>query len=158
MKFSKIGALLLTLACLLLPFSSATAAGAGVWDNIGTYGMTSQTPIIKSSGGKFYFHNNSFYGFTFTLYEVDGAGSTPEIARKISTSDRKATVRRSMSAVLQMVRINKQNSSCLKGMIHISPLLVMIEFPINSKPAVYSRRVFLIKFPPYTYRHKKVPI
>ena len=32
MKFSKIGALLLTLACLLLPFSSATAAGAGVWD------------------------------------------------------------------------------------------------------------------------------
>lgn len=82
MKFSKIGALLLTLACLLLPFSSASAAGAGVWDNIGTYGMTSQTPIIKSGGGKFYFHNNSFYGFTFTLYEVDGAGSTPEIARK----------------------------------------------------------------------------
>ena len=35
MKFSKIGALLLTLACLLLPFSSASAAGAGVWDNIG---------------------------------------------------------------------------------------------------------------------------
>ncbi|MGO4898446.1 SDR family NAD(P)-dependent oxidoreductase [Bacillus sp. GM2] len=47
-----------------------------------------------------------------------------------------------MSAILQMVRIKKQNSFCLKGTIHTSPLLAMIEFPINSKPAVYRRRFF----------------
>ncbi|MDI5791087.1 hypothetical protein PO124_29895 [Bacillus licheniformis] len=87
MKFSK-SVPYCSLWRVCFAFSSATAAGAGVWDNIGTYGMTSQTPIIKSSGGKF-ISQQQLYGFTFTLYEVDGAGSTPEIARKISTSDRK---------------------------------------------------------------------
>lgn len=72
MKFSKIGALLLTLACLLLPFSSATAAGAGVWDNIGTYGMTSQTPIIKSSGGNFIFTTTAFTALHLRCMKLTG--------------------------------------------------------------------------------------
>lgn len=93
MKFSKIGALLLTLACLLLPFSSASAAGSGVWDNIGTYGMTSQTPIIKSGGGNFIFTTTAFMALLLRCMKLTGREARPKSLEKISTSDRKATVR-----------------------------------------------------------------
>ncbi|MGG3624566.1 hypothetical protein ABES25_13535 [Bacillus gobiensis] len=43
---------------------------------------TYQTSTIKSGGGNFYFHNNSSNGFTFTLYEVDESGNSPETIKR----------------------------------------------------------------------------
>lgn len=71
---------LASIFAFIFPFSTAFA-GAGEWDNIGTYGMTYQTSTIKSGGGYFYFHNNSQYGHTFTLYEVDESGNPPETVK-----------------------------------------------------------------------------
>lgn len=80
MKPKKWSAVLLGLACsFIMPF--AAFAGPGEWNNIGTYGMTYQTSMIRSGGGDFYFHNNGSSGYTFTLYEVDEEGNPPEVVK-----------------------------------------------------------------------------